>query len=56
MSDKIIIADISDELAGKYLEIINKLQWKPKINTWPEIKQSQFFKINKYERKQREIN
>ena len=31
----------------KQLKLMVKLQWQPKIKTWKQIKQSQFFKLNK---------
>lgn len=31
----------------KQLKLIEKLQWRPKIQTWEQIKETTFFKINK---------
>lgn len=38
----------------KQLSLMKKLQWKPKIQTWAEIKQTQFFKIIKKDERTKE--
>lgn len=49
------MSELDEEIVQKQLSLIEKMQWKPKIKTWDEIKETQFFKINKHERTEKRI-